>query len=97
MPPKMHVKSKQWWRMKLPRGELQASRDVTWADAQACIAALNANSSEVFAGLHRCEGGFMCVEGPRFKSEDRVDRHRASGAVSVGASESHSPSASAWR
>lgn len=73
MPPKRHVKPKPWWSIFLPRGERQAMRDVTWGDIKACIAALNANSSEVFAGLHRCEGGFMCVEGPGFKSEECVD------------------------
>lgn len=73
MPPKRHVNPKPHWSIVLPRGERQATRDVTWGDIKACIAALNANSSEVFAGLHRCEGGFMCVEGPGFKSEERVD------------------------
>jgi hypothetical protein len=73
MPPKRHVKPKPYWSIFLPRRERQATRNVTWGDIKACIAALNANSSEVFAGLHRCEGGFMCVEGPGFKSEDRVD------------------------
>lgn len=73
MAPKRHVKSKPWWSIFLSRSERQATRDVTWGDIKACIAALNANSSEVFAGLHRCEGGFMCVEGPGFKSEEHVD------------------------
>ena len=73
MPPKKHVKSKPYWLVTLPRGDLEASRDVTWGDVKACIAALNMAHGDVFAGLHRCEGGFMCVEGPGFKSEDRVD------------------------
>ena len=64
---------KPYWLIKLPRGRLAASRDVTWGDVQACIAALNAASEDVFAGLHRCEGGFMCVEGPGFRSDERVD------------------------
>ena len=72
--PKARRKSKPWWSVTLPpRGQLQASRDVTWGDVQTCIGALNAASEDVFAGLHRCEGGFMCVEGPGFKSEERVD------------------------
>ena len=73
MPPKTHRKSKPYWLVTLPRGQLVASRDVTWGDVQACIGALNSSSEDVFAGLHRSEGGFMCVEGPGFKSEDRVD------------------------
>ena len=64
---------KPYWSVTLPRGQLRASRDVTWGDVQACIGALNADSEEVFAGLHRHEGGFMCVEGPGFKSEECVD------------------------
>ena len=71
--PRVHNKSKPYWYVTLPRGRLVTSRDVTWADIQACITALNATSSDVFAGLHRCEGGFMCVNGANFKSEDRVD------------------------
>lgn len=62
-----------YWLVPLPRSKLVFSRDVTWGDVQACIAALNAASEDVFAGLHRCEGGFMCVEGPGFRSEERVD------------------------
>ena len=42
---------KPYWLIKLPRGRLAASRDVTWGDVQACIAALNAASEDVFAGL----------------------------------------------
>ncbi len=67
------MRTEPYWLVTLPRGRLEASRNVTWGDVQACIAALNAASEDVFAGLHRCEGGFMCVEGPGFKSEERVD------------------------
>lgn len=73
MPPKTHKKSKPFWLVRLTPRLLEASRDVTWGDVQACIVALNAASSDVFAGLHRSEGGFMCVRGTNFESEDRVD------------------------
>lgn len=64
--------TQDFWTVTLSR-KLKATRNVTWGDVQECIRALNAASADVFAGLHRCEGGFMCVEGPGFRSEDRVD------------------------
>lgn len=73
MSSKTRRKSKRHWLVTLPRGQREASRDVTWGDVQACIGALNAASEDVFAGLHRCEGGLMCVHGHGFKSEERVD------------------------
>ena len=63
----------EYWHVNIPRNTYITTRAVTWGDIQKCIGALNESGGDVFAGLHRCEGGFMCVEGPGFKSNERVD------------------------
>ena len=64
-----------YWHVNTPHNTYITTRDVTWGDIQKCIGELNESGSDVFAGLHRCEGGFMCVEGPGFKSNEPVDTH----------------------
>lgn len=67
-------KVKDYWAICPPRNNLLPTRDVTWKDIQECIQALNDSGEDVFAGLHRHEGGFMCVDGPDgFRSTDRID------------------------
>ena len=70
----------KWWSVK-PRGKNNylMSRDVTWADIKACVNQLSWNAEshggegDEFAPLHRVEGGFMCVAGPGFRSNEPVD------------------------
>ena len=71
------------WRVK-PPGKLhyELSRDVTWADIKSCMGELFFNGGtlddfvagskdgDTFAPLDRCEGGFMCVSGPGFQSDE---------------------------
>jgi len=46
----------------------------TWRDILAATDALNAlEGGEIFAPLHRCEGGFMCVSGPGFTSDEPTE------------------------
>ena len=49
------------------------NRNITWGDIKECVSALTNNGDEVFAGLHRYEGGFMCVSGPGFETNEIVD------------------------
>ena len=71
--PRHDTEVAEYWHVNIPHNTYITTRDVTWGDIQKCIGALNESRSDVFAGLHRCEGGFMCVEGPGFKSNERVD------------------------
>ena len=69
-----------WWSVN-PTGYVNylMTRDVTWADIEACVNHLSLNSprwggeGEEFAPLHRFEGGFMCVAGPGFQTNEPVD------------------------
>ena len=71
--PRHDTEVAKYWHINIPHNTYITTRDVTWGDIQKCIGELNESGSDVFAGLHRCEGGFMCVEGPGFKSNERVD------------------------
>lgn len=61
------------WEVFVPKNNLVATRDITWKDVKDCVSALNESGDATFAPLHRCEGGFMCVKGPNFESNERVD------------------------
>ena len=63
----------EYWELSIPETNFVSTRDVTWSDIKECIQALNESGEDVFSGLHRYEGGFMCVSGPTFKSTERVD------------------------
>jgi len=64
-----------------PRGynNYLMQRDILWADIKACVVQLSLNckrfggDGEEFAPLHRVEGGFMCVDGPGFQTNEIVD------------------------
>ena len=70
----------KWWSVK-PHGNNNylMTRDVTWADIKACVnhlslnAELHGGEGDEFAPLHRVEGGFMCVAGLDFRSNEPVD------------------------
>ena len=59
----------EYWELSIPETNFVSTRDVTWSDIKECIQALNESGEDVFSGLHRYEGGFMCVSGPAFKSD----------------------------
>ena len=73
------------WNVK-PSGynNYAMTRDVTWADIKTCVDKLSINcekwggDGEEFAALHRVEGGFMCVAGPGFQTNESVDKKLAS-------------------
>jgi hypothetical protein len=65
--------SKRHWLVSIPSNKFTSTRAVTWGNIKTCIRVLNESGDETFAGLHRAEGGFMCVEGPGFRSDEIID------------------------
>ena len=66
-----------WDLVGVPRNRWIAT-ECTWRDILAATEALNAleargGETETFAPLHRIEGGFMCVSGPGFVSDEPAD------------------------
>ena len=70
---------KHWCVQPSEYNNYAMTRDVTWSDIKTCVGSLSINckkwggEGEEFAPLHRCEGGFMCVEGPGFETNESVD------------------------
>ena len=65
---------KFWWVVEGIRGNSWIVPKCTWREILTTIKALNAlPGNEVFAPLHRAEGGFMCVSGPGFESDESVE------------------------
>lgn len=69
----------KWWSVAPRDVALLITRDITWGDIKACVGHLSLNceahggEGEEFAPLHSVEGGFMCVTGPGFKTNEPVD------------------------
>ena len=70
----------EWWNVEPPGyNNYVMTRDITWADIKACVGQLSLDckrfggEGEEFAPLHRVEGGFMCVDGPGFQTNEVVD------------------------
>ena len=61
------------WKVDIPCNNYMVKKQCTWADIKGCANELGKSSGEVFACLHRFEGGFMCMSGPNFKSTEPAE------------------------